>query len=429
MTEDVEESATSHNPSIDLQRLPDEAWVPVLQKPCEFDAGIFESVSLNLLKNPNINSSLLFRADILYDSEHELTDEELPTPDRQAALQQYGLRAGELSGFTLYRTLLRRMIPRNPQLDKPILQTCLFFKSTNSAASEQQTLVLSIPHAETVDAIPWYHPRVQSLAYLHTWPTTPSSSPNTSSTADTNTTTGTLSLHYQLFPTSPSDPPSPSPLLTTRLERTAHHLLTTLLKHGTGRLAGYEKRVHHDLLVPQARVQDTYTELKRKHAKRLCDAWVEKTEPSKHVFEDLGIAAFLIELWRDMYELPSIVAAEGGRGRQKKKGVVGMIGVGVGGWKIKGGSDGGGSGDKKDHGGEGEDGKKVPFPGFVDIGCGNGVLVDVLIREGFKGWGFDARRRKTWDTVRPSFLDPICRLVDCAAPCSCLRNTFPLMPS
>ena len=38
------------------------------------------------------------------------------------------------------------------------------------------------------------------------------------------------------------------------------------------------------------------------------------------------------------------------------------------------------------------------FPGFVDIGCGNGVLVDILLREGWKGWGFDARRRKSWST-------------------------------
>ncbi|KAL8962613.1 MAG: hypothetical protein Q9183_005130 [Haloplaca sp. 2 TL-2023] len=40
---------------------------------------------------------------------------------------------------------------------------------------------------------------------------------------------------------------------------------------------------------------------------------------------------------------------------------------------------------------------KAGFPGFVDIGCGNGVLVDVLLHEGYKGWGFDARNRKSWD--------------------------------
>lgn len=38
---------------------------------------------------------------------------------------------------------------------------------------------------------------------------------------------------------------------------------------------------------------------------------------------------------------------------------------------------------------------------FVDIACGNGVLVYVLISEGWRGWGFDARRRKTWDVLGP----------------------------
>ena len=68
------------------------------------------------------------------------------------------------------------------------------------------------------------------------------------------------------------------------------------------------------------------------------------------MFEDLGIAAFLIELWKDLY------------------------------------------GEAKN------DASKPRFPGFVDIGCGNGVLTDVLLREGYHGWGFDARKRKTWAT-------------------------------
>lgn len=40
--------------------------------------------------------------------------------------------------------------------------------------------------------------------------------------------------------------------------------------------------------------------------------------------------------------------------------------------------------------------EKASFPGFVDIGCGNGVLVYLLLAEGYPGWGFDARDRKTW---------------------------------
>lgn len=40
---------------------------------------------------------------------------------------------------------------------------------------------------------------------------------------------------------------------------------------------------------------------------------------------------------------------------------------------------------------------------FVDLGCGNGLLVYILNSEGHKGVGFDIRRRKIWDTY-PSFV-------------------------
>lgn len=335
-----------------IHRLPDPAWLPVLQHACSFPPLVFQAISLNLIKNPNINSNLLFRADILYDS----TTDELTAlePSERAALQQYRLRDGAFPGFEVTRTLVRLMIPRNPQLDKPIAQTCQILTSRRGQEQEEN-LVVYVPHALRVEELPWYHPRVQSLAYLHTW----RSQQTTAPTSISEISCGDISLHYLLYP-------SESLPLSERLMRTGYHLLSTMHKHGQGQLAGYKKRVHHDLLVSQQRVQDTYTELKRKHAKRLCDNWVEQTEPSKHVFEDLGIAAFLIELWKDMY-------------MYKEK------------------DSSGAEGDRHDsplH--------KPNFPGFVDIGCGNGVLVDVLLREGYEGWGFDARRRKTWSTFEPS---------------------------
>ena len=329
------------------QRLPNEAWLPVLQHSCEFPPAVFESVSLNLLKNPNINSSLLFRADILYDSSNnELTNVQLSEHEEarsQYWLRDYNVQDDEFPSFEVKRTIIRRMIPRNPQLDKPIAQTCLLLQSSTSNTSDsKRSLVVYIPHAASVDEVPWYHPRVQSLAYLHCWnPTASSEKPQ-----------GTISLHYRLYP-------SESLPLPSRLLRTGQHLLSTIHKHGQGQLTGYTKRVHHDQICSQQRVQNTYTELKQKHAQRLCDHWVEKTEPSKHVFEDLGIAAFLIELWKDMYDSGNDLLGQDGHGRTRKRGT---------------------------------------FPGFVDIGCGNGVLVDTLLREGYSGWGFDARRRKTWDT-------------------------------
>lgn len=59
----------------------------------------------------------------------------------------------------------------------------------------------------------------------------------------------------------------------------------------------------------------------------MLDSWAETTDPQKHLWEDCAIAAWLICVWRGMY-------------------------------------------------GEGEDGRvaKGPPGGFVDVGCGNGLL-------------------------------------------------------
>ena len=355
------EDLTSENREIPpSQRLPDETWLPVLQHSCDFPPNVFESVALNLLKNPNINSSLLFRADILYDSSNdELTNVQLPEIEETQLrhwLREYNVRDGQFPSFEVKRTVVRRMIPRNPQLDKPIAQTCLLLRSSAENTGDlKRSLVIYIPHAASVDEVPWYHPRVQALAYMHCW----------DPIASSEKSQGIISLHYRLYP-SESLPLSP------RLLRTGQHLLSTIHKHGQGQLTGYTKRVHHDRLFSQQRVQNTYTELKQRHAQRLCDRWVEKTEPSKHVFEDLGIAAFLIELWKDMYDVGN-----------------GLV----------------------DQDRDGSTDKEAAFPGFVDIGCGNGVLVDTLLREGYSGWGFDARRRKTWDTFDPSTLDKLKEMI------------------
>lgn len=332
-----------------LNRLPNDAWLPLLQRPCDFPPEIFRSVSLNLIRNPNINSTLLFRADVLYDSQNdEPADGSLSGIDRNSLLQQYNVHEDDFPGYHIERTVIRRMIPRNPQLDKPIAQTCVFLCSVSAGDDFERTLVVYIPHAPDGDAVPWYHPRVEALTYLHTW------KPATLS----GQSRGAISLHYLRFPSEDS-PLSP------RLLRIGQNLISTVHKHGQGQLAGYTKKVNHDQLVSQQRLQDRYTQLKERHAKRLCDRWVEKTEPSKHVFEDLGIAAFLAEVWKDMYNFD-----EGNVFTHKSK-----------------------------------------FPGFVDIGCGNGVLVDVLLREGYAGWGFDARKRKTWLTFDDSIQQHIKELI------------------
>ncbi|KAJ5708563.1 DUF1613-domain-containing protein [Penicillium malachiteum] len=107
-------------------------------------------------------------------------------------------------------------------------------------------------------------------------------------------------------------------------------------------------------IIPHEVVRNTYSRLKNQYEKGLCDKWLDRTEPVNHIFQDLTIAAFLIELWRDTY------------------------------------------GAKPTSESSSETTNLTQFPGFVDIACGNGVVVYVLLMEGYSGWGFDAHRRDTW---------------------------------
>ncbi|KAI0149556.1 hypothetical protein GGR57DRAFT_473753 [Xylariaceae sp. FL1272] len=286
------------------------SWTPLFWKKCTFDRDIFVGVMNNLILNPNINSSWLFRADILLEQQGK---DECQGDD-------LNLRPiiVHFKDFYLDRFLIRKLIPRNPQRDSDLDQTCLFYQSKAPNGVVSRTLVVYKPHSSQSD-MPFYHPKVQGIAYLHEW--------------NHQSGEATISTHYQYFSDLIPD---------AKLTRTGLYLLSTLSKHGEGRNKGYVKRVIHDTIIPQIALQSTYTRLKKKYARRLIQEWAEVTDPTKHVFEDLGIASFLIELWAQMY-------------------------------------------------------RDCEFPGFVDIGCGNGLLVYILRAEGYSGWGFDARQRKSWN--------------------------------
>lgn len=293
-----------------LEEISGGSWTPLFRQDCTFPPEIFRQVMLNLIRNPNINSNHLFRADISLDS-----------PFTGSFPSQSGIppQITHFKNYDLKTVMIRTMIPRNMVVDKPLDQTCLFYEQVMDSG-EIRSLVAYLPHMSSPAECPFYHPAVHGIGFLHTF--------------DPESKEGSVSIHYSFFDSEPR---------TVKLERTAQHLLAVLHKHGQGSAAGYVKRVNHDVILPQATLQNTYAWLKAKYARTLIEGWAEITDPGKHVFEDLGIAAFLIELWRDMY-------------------------------------------------------KDTQFPGFVDIGCGNGLLVHILVEEGFVGWGFDARRRKSWPT-------------------------------
>ncbi|BFZ64245.1 tRNA(Ser) Um(44) 2'-O-methyltransferase [Saitoella coloradoensis] len=305
----------------------EKGWLPIIKHEASYPVEIFELILGELVYHPERNSTSILRADILYDSS---TTDDAGTP---LSLQS---KSYDIEDYQVVRRVERLLLPRNPNIDKPLAQTCLFYRSSSAVAGDDfdqdpASLVIYLPHVERASDVPFYHPPVAGLGFLYT----PASS--------------TISLSLLLLPdtdTSTTDTTTPS-LLPTRLTRTADALLRTIHKHSLGRQNGYQKRVHHDLLVPRSLFQDTYLTLKSRHAKHLFENWVERTDPKKHVFEDLGIAAFLGGLWTEIYGRGDVERAKG---------------------RVR----------------------------FVDVGCGNGVLTHILLEEGWTGYGFDARRRKTW---------------------------------
>ncbi|XP_032806296.2 putative tRNA (uracil-O(2)-)-methyltransferase isoform X1 [Petromyzon marinus] len=97
-------------------------------------------------------------------------------------------------------------------------------------------------------------------------------------------------------------------------------------------------------LLPVEKYGLLYQRLKEKY-RNLVKVWPEVTDPEKFVYEDVAIASYLLVLWEEER------AERGLEGRQS----------------------------------------------FVDLGCGNGLLVHILASEGHPGRGIDVRKRKIWD--------------------------------
>lgn len=333
-------------------------WISVITAPAYAPFQSWITVMQNLIRHPERNSSNILRADILDES----TTEE-------------GERRG--AGWRKQWSIKRALLPRRPNLDWRMEQNCsLYYRCADNRgvkegekheedeeAEAEEAIVIYTPligqvsHAKlniegeppgeigqvppSEAYIPFYHPKVRALAFHFR----PSLSPDSSSS---DTMYGTLGI--SLIPFAPSAPAIPTTEAygpNHRLSRVALSLLTTLHMHTWGDLHSYRKRVHHDTVVPRSLYQDQYLSLKTRYASELIASWAEATDPTKHVFEEMGIAAFLIALWSTHYK---------GRERNEVR--------------------------------------------FVDVGCGNGLLTYILAREGFRGVGLDLRQRKSWTHYR-----------------------------
>ncbi|KAM4051657.1 putative tRNA (uracil-O(2)-)-methyltransferase [Anomaloglossus baeobatrachus] len=91
-----------------------------------------------------------------------------------------------------------------------------------------------------------------------------------------------------------------------------------------------------------------YQSLKEKY-RDMVKVWPEVTDPEKFVYEDVAIATYLLVLWEEERSEKQLTEKQS----------------------------------------------------FVDLGCGNGLLVHILSNEGHPGRGIDVRKRKIWDMYGP----------------------------
>jgi len=295
-------------------------WIPLIWCPADFPPELFETAVSQLIHHPEYNSTLILRSETVSET----------TSDFSPAIPV-------LRGLRILRNTHRRLLPRRPGRDAGLEQHCTLHASDgegDAAGSIPTTLVLT-PIIASGEALPYYHPAVSHLAFRYIAQDPP-----------------VLRIETLPLPGTPTD-------INSRLYRTCLALLETLHRYGWGAMTNYKKRVLHDCIIPREPYQDLYLVMRERH-KHLVNTWQESTDPLKHVFEDIGIATFLMLLWKEMYSSsaskPSLEldAAEP--------------------WKSW----------------------PRPPAGFLDLGCGNGLLTHILTAEGYQGIGVDLRARTSW---------------------------------
>jgi tRNASer (uridine44-2'-O)-methyltransferase len=293
-------------------------WITIGTCLAHFDCDTWLHVMRQLILHPERNSSNILRADILSEESSSTS-----TPP-----------------YTSETVINRLILPRRPNLDAALRQTCKIHRDEESNAIVVYTPQLDDALPYEPSQIPYYHPKVRSIAFQYR-----SRSPVVTETQSEEPTLADLFI--SLVPFECDKGFNAIRQETHRLSRTVISLLETQAQHSWGSRHHYQKRVIHDTLLPRNEYLDLYISLKEKYAGIIIDSWVESTDPKKHVFEDIGIAAFIILLWKETVRLGGTMPSS-----------------------------------------------------FVDVGCGNGLLVHLLNAEGYTGFGFDLQLRKSWAVWR-----------------------------
>ncbi|KAI8137877.1 hypothetical protein BJV82DRAFT_328010 [Fennellomyces sp. T-0311] len=215
----------------------------------------------------------------------------------------------------------RQLIPKRKSKDAPLIETVEYQDYEDCAR------VIYRPVVSPEVALPFYYPKVKAYSFVYNATAVPRRDGEEQGV-----------LRLQVIPMNDESPA----ITDSKMQYALKTILHKLFKWCIQTRLGYKKRAQHDTLVPKETYVDMYQRLKNKYAADLVSNWTEKTDPQKFVFEDIGIASYLICLWQQ------------------------------------------------------EDRK----PTFVDLGCGNGLLTYLLTCEGYQGYGIDVAERKIWAKLR-----------------------------
>jgi SAM-dependent methyltransferase len=263
-----------------------DGWIRIVQAECLFEQCHFKIVMQLFINEPNVISPCILRAEII---------------------QQQTIG----NGIEYHR----KLVPVQDR-DPVIVQ-----KVIDSGSVVEHCVVIDDEIAGYV-TLPFFYPKFQKFRYVFE--------------------SGMIAIDVVPYPDKLNEVDNPKTI------KVWNRILTYIHKFGHGTMQGYQKKVYHDQIVPKIAYQDLYRDLKKKY-KYWVQNWPEETDPQKHVFEDIGIAAFLILLWKQ-----STLS-----------------------------------------------GKEFQF---VDLGTGNGFLTYILTQEGYKGYGIDLSKRKLWDLLKDTDL-------------------------
>lgn len=123
-------------------------WRYVLSNAATYPPEVFAHVALQLIFHPERNSKNIRRADILSDSD--------VNPD------VYSCSGDTIDGMVCTRTIIRRLMPRNPNLDPQLEQSCNLYVTEGDS---DPTLITYHCHYLKDVGVPYYVPDVLGIAF------------------------------------------------------------------------------------------------------------------------------------------------------------------------------------------------------------------------------------------------------------------------